>query len=637
MTKTTVSVLALLAAGMQPAVAQDIQLEEIVVSANIAPTEAARVGASVETMSAEDLKQSGATPLGRALAQLPGLSFSDTGPIGSAAALRLRGLPGAYIKVLVDGIDVSDPANTQTQFDFGTLGTADVSRVEVLSGAQSAQYGSSAAAGVISITSNRPEKEGISHAVALEAGSHETLSGSYTFSALGDRHEVSVTAARVHSKGFSAADDSAGNREDDGFDSERLSFSAAYDVTDVLTVGASGFYHHAESQIDECCEIDGDFHDGVTPDDDRSRLYSRGGRIFATLNGDRLTQTFSIYRFVNERVTKGTELNFFGVDPAPYQWAYDGTRTAMEYRGSYLVHDRVTLGFGATHARETLFSTTADQWSSNTDSGKRDVDGLFGEATFAVTPALDVTLAARHDDYSGFGGHTTARVAAAWRLDDTLLLRASAGSGFVAPSLYQQFSAQYGNPDLSPERSRSADLGLEKTFGNGAEVKATLFYQEIDDLIEFVTLTVYPEYTGQYRTSEGTSRSSGIALSGSLPLSDRVRLNGALTYTHTKASDGDQLARVPETDLRIGLDADLTDRLAAGISVHAVRNLFDERANVLIPMRDYETVDATVKYDLGQEAQIYLRAENLLDEDYQVVEGFGTSGRAFHVGLRKSF
>ncbi|SNX74612.1 TonB-dependent receptor-like protein [Cereibacter ovatus] len=168
-------------------------------------------------------------------------------------------------------------------------------------------------------------------------------------------------------------------------------------------------------------------------------------------------------------------------------------------------------------------------------------------------------------------------------------------------------------------------------------MKATLFYQEIDDLIEFVTLTVYPEYTGQYRTSEGTSRSSGIALSGSLPLSDRVRLNGALTYTHTKASDGDQLARVPETDLRIGLDADLTDRLAAGISVHAVRNLFDERANVLIPMRDYETVDATVKYDLGQEAQIYLRAENLLDEDYQVVEGFGTSGRAFHVGLRKSF
>ncbi|MCE6970452.1 TonB-dependent receptor plug domain-containing protein [Cereibacter sphaeroides] len=636
MKTTAVSLLALLAA--MPLQAQDIALDEIVVSANIAPIDASRTGASVETLSAEDLKQSGAMPLGRALATLPTLSYSDTGPIGSSASLRLRGLSGAYIKVLVDGIDVSDPAQTQSQFDFGTLGTADVSRVEVLGGSQSAQYGSTAVAGVISVTTKRPEQEGISQSVALEAGSYETLSGSYTLSSRGDRHEVSVTASSVHSEGFSAGDDSAGNREDDGFDSERLSFSASYDVTDVLSVGASGFYQHADSQIDECCEVDGDFHDGVTPDDDHSLLHTRGGRIFATLSGDQLTQTLSIYRFENERTTEGTERNFFGPDPSPYEWSYDGTRTVMDYRASYLPTDRLTLGFGATHAREDLFSATSDQWTlPGTDSGEREIDGLFGEATLALTPALDVTLAARHDDYSDFGGHTTARLAAAWRLDDTLLLRASAGSGFVAPSLYQLYSTQYGNEDLGPERSRSVDLGLEKTFGNGAEVKATLFHQQVEDLIKFVTLTTFPAYTGEYQTADGTSRSSGIALSGSVPLNDRLQLSGVVTYTHTSDPDGEALPRVPETDLRLGLDADLTDRLDAGIALHAVRNLYDERANSLIAMPDYETVEATVEFDLGQDAQVYLRADNLLDEDYQVVKGFGTSGRAFYVGLRKSF
>ena len=52
---------------------------------------------------------------------------------------------------------------------------------------------------------------------------------------------------------------------------------------------------------------------------------------------------------------------------------------------------------------------------------------------------------------------------------------------------------------------------------------------------------------------------------------------------------------------------------------------------------DYTVANATVTYDLGNAAEAYLRVENLADEDYELVDGYGTSGRALYVGLRKSF
>ena len=137
-------------------------------------TELARSGVTVEVVTKEDLEQSGETLLADYLATLPGVSLTSNGGIGGNASLRVRGLDGAYIGVYIDGIDVNDPSNTQTYFDFGSLTAADVSRVEVLKGAQSALYGSEAIAGVINITTARPTEPGFSQNLAAEYGSYDT-------------------------------------------------------------------------------------------------------------------------------------------------------------------------------------------------------------------------------------------------------------------------------------------------------------------------------------------------------------------------------------------------------------------------------------------------------------------------------
>ena len=51
----------------------------------------------------------------------------------------------------------------------------------------------------------------------------------------------------------------------------------------------------------------------------------------------------------------------------------------------------------------------------------------------------------------------------------------------------------------------------------------------------------------------------------------------------------------------------------------------------------YTVANATVTYDIGQGTEGYLRIENIFDEQYQLVEGYGTSDRALYLGLRKSF
>jgi vitamin B12 transporter len=54
-------------------------------------------------------------------------------------------------------------------------------------------------------------------------------------------------------------------------------------------------------------------------------------------------------------------------------------------------------------------------------------------------------------------------------------------------------------------------------------------------------------------------------------------------------------------------------------------------------MPDYTVLDATVSYDLTDATEVYLRVQNLTDEDYQQVNGYATAGRSVYLGLQAKF
>ena len=138
--------------------------------------------------------------------------------------------------------------------------------------------------------------------------------------------------------------------------------------------------------------------------------------------------------------------------------------------------------------------------------------GLFSELIIPVAKGLEVSAAVRYDDFSDFGGNTTAKGSFRWTPSPAILIRGSVGTGFHAPSVPQVNAApqsygvtedpysctpglqaiatslgaqcqpgslQYdvvagGNKNLKPEKSRQATLGLRfeptTSFSMGADI-----------------------------------------------------------------------------------------------------------------------------------------------------------------------
>lgn len=577
-------------------------LPEITLSAYQTEAELGRTGATVEVVTKDDLDRAGDIRLIDYLATLPGVSSAANGGFGSQATLRVRGLASQYIKVLVDGIDVSDPSSTQIRYDPGALMTGDIARIEVLKGPQSAIYGSEAIGGVISISTLDAEQPGLYQRATVEYGSYNTKRGVYALTASNDRQAMALTVQHLDTGGFSIADEDDGNTEADGARSTRVTLSGQTRATDSLTLGAAGFWQNTDAETDSTFPA-------LSDGSDNSKSISRGLRVHADYDAGGARHSVAAQRSEIAR-----QENYGGII-----YPYDGTRTELEYKGSADIGSQVTLAWGGTHSQE------------NFDGGGSSVgyitNSAFAEARYAATPDLDIAVSARHDHNSQFGSENTGRIALAWRPDDNWTLRAQWGTGYRAPSLYELYGAFVGTPTLTPETARGGEIGVEYAFDSGATLRATAFRSVVTDLIDY-SFTSFA-----YAQVPGDTRTQGIELSGETPIGNALTLAGNFTYTDTERPDGQPLTRVPRRALNLRLQGDLSERARYALGLSHVSGLIDGGAE----MPAYTVVNASAEYDLTDRATGFVRIENLLDEEYQVISGYGTSDRAVYAGLRASF
>jgi vitamin B12 transporter len=587
-------------------------LDEIVISPNATPVERERSGASVTVVTEEELRASGTVQLTEYLARLPGISIIQNGPTGTFADLRIRGAGSRYISVFVDGILVTDPSTPSGQFDdFGGLTTAGVRRVEILKGSQSALYGGTAVGGVVSITTlGGPELgEGTFQRAGALAGSFATLAGDYAITRNTGPLSLSFGLSRSQADGFSAADEANGNTEADGFDRMRLSFGAQYAVSDTVTVGVNGFAETGSTDFDSFESVppflptDGD---GVSDRD------TRGLRAFARYETGIWGHETSVSGYTTDR--SSTSSGFTS--------EFSSSRLAVDHLSSALVRPDLRLSFGLSWRDEEAEATSLPGGSESTTTA-----GGFVEAVWSPSDRLDLTGTIRYDDHSEFGGFTTGRLALAWRPVEGTVLRGAVGTGYRPPSigeLFDDFGFFVGNPDLDPETSTSLEIGIDQVWANGAILSATVFESRIDDLITFVS--------GAPSTLEnisGESRIRGIELGGRVPLGAMFTGYGALTWLDAEDATGAALPRTPERDLVLGLEAAVTDRISGDVWVQAVSGIPE--------VDDFETLNASLSYAINDRMEVFVRAFNLTDEQYQTAPGYGTADRSFFVGFDARF
>lgn len=612
MKRLSISLIALLAAAPSFAQSTDVELDEIVVTANRTAVDAKRTGVSVAVVEEDELRKSGDESLTSVLNRLPGVTVTTQGPVGTNATLRIRGADKRYVAVFIDGIRVTDPTQTETSYDFGSLLAADVARIEVLRGSQSALWGGSAVGGVINITTHeRLEEDGRKQDILAEYGSDNTALLSYGLTQRQGRLETAFSATRYQTGGFSVA---AAGREPDPSEATRLSFSARYAMTDALTLGGAFFSQETRAEFDGFPAPA-----FIFADRENSQLKREyGARLFAEYASGNTDHVFDLSYF---RVTRDV------VD--------------LDEGNSFFEGDRLSLGWNATTdfggGLSMVYGIDAMEEGAQYNrlpGGSRDTTtvGGFAQVLWSPSDAVDMSATLRHDDNSVFGGFTTGRLAASWQAGPDTTLRAAIGTGYRAPSideLYGNYGFFIGNPNLTAEESISYEVGIDQSFANGGTVSATLFRLETDNLVTYASAPVPDTLVNL----AGTSVRQGVELGFDIPLSASLTLAGAYTYTDAKRPDRTPLTRIPENQLSLALDQDFGNGWSGSFGLTHASGAVDGA----VELGAYTVYRAQVAYDLGEDREVYLRVENLTDEIYQLANGYATPRRSIHAGIRASF
>lgn len=600
-----VSVIAVLAS--LPSHAQFTELPQIVVTPNRAPTDATKTGSRVETVSREEIEEKAQPLVVDYLGRLPGISISTPGGPGGEGSLSVRGAPRRYVKTLYNGIDISDPTSPQVQTSYQYLLSSGVDTIEVLKGSQSTLYGSDAIAGVIGISTLGDIEPGVTHLLHGEGGSFGTARGSYGLRAANADAKAAINIAGFRTDGISAA---ASGTERDGYENVTFDAAGEYRVNDVVSVFGSLLYIDATAEFDDSFPI----QDNFTAVNLSRQLGGRAGINVDLLDG-RFRNQFSVQAFDIDREIAGT---FFDGN-------YDGTRRKLDYLGGYDVNDWLTLQFGADYERQDI--TVPGATAGTVTEADFSLGGAWFQTVLTPTEPLVLTAAVRQDEHSAFGGNTTWRATGSYQFFETgTRLHSSVGTGFRAPSLNELFGPFGPNPNLQPETSFSFDVGVEQRFLDDRLIgDVTFFHLDIDNLIAF---------TNRYNNVPGRSRQQGVEASILYDVNEWLALGAAYTYTSTRDANGNRNIRVPRHEIALSAAYRPAEKWTISADAKIVADTVDSGR---FELDDYVLVNAKVAYQATESTEIYVRAENLLDQDYQTVRGYNTPGFAAFAGFKSRF
>jgi vitamin B12 transporter len=223
-----------------------------------------------------------------------------------------------------------------------------------------------------------------------------------------------------------------------------------------------------------------------------------------------------------------------------------------------------------------------------------------------------------------------------WNVDyglaftDTTELVLAAGTGFRAPDATDRFGFG-GNPDLDPERSQSYSAELRYRPSDRHAFKVAAFQNDIDDLIEFVTLSFDP-FFGQNRNVD-EARIRGIE-AGYEYTGERWALRAEATFQDPEDRKTDQqLLRRSKQSFTLSAMRSF-ERFDVGMNLLAAGERKDFGFPDPVTLDSYVLVDLTAGWQLSDSVSLRARVENLFDEDYELADGYNTAGRGIYVALR---
>jgi vitamin B12 transporter len=610
---------------------------DVVVTATRLETPERKVGSSLTVIGAEELVRTGKTFVLDALDAVLGLSTVRTGGAGAAASVSIRGANSEHTLFLLDGVEINDPINPSRSFDAAHLPLSQVERVEVLRGPQGLLYGSDALGGVVNIITKagrgRPRL-----ALAASADTLSSLDADLSLAGTGRRTEYSLALFHERTAGVSAASAAyPGNVEKDGYRNLSLSGRFAYaprpGAAWTLAVRAAA----ARTEIDNFGGPSGDDPNNVQ---DYGSVLVRG-QYRGLSRGGRWERSVSLSWVGARRTNENPVDELHPLDRD--EGLYASGLVKLDWQNNFALRPTHTLTAGLELERESGRSDYVSEgaygpYEARFPTARAGVAGLYLLDHWETGGRFFVTAGARADIHSRAGGAATFRLAPSYLIAATgTRLKATLGSGFKAPSLYQLFApatsfGPVGNPLLRPERALGWDAGLEQRLA-GDRVVLTLawFENAFRDLVDF-------DYAAGY-VNIGRARTRGLEVSAEARPAPDVRF--AASYTRLSARDagsGEELLRRPRDKFAADASVRLFGRVGlTGRALWVGRRLdsdFSVYPAAPVELRPYLLLDFALTAPLGPDLELVLRADNLLDARYETVWGYGSPGRSARLGFR---
>ncbi len=545
---------------------------------------------STLTFSAEDIKATGANTFLDFLATIPSVALSNSQ--GNVPAIFMRGGNSDHTLVLVDGVSVNSVGSLNGAVEHGltTIALNDIEKVEIIKGAGSVLYGSSAIAGVISITTKKGAN-GESANISSKFGTHNTRIYNLSASEGNQDGFARFTHNQYSTDGINAQTGDTANEKDgistqttqikignQHFDASYLESSnkTEYDGWKGLNSGELADIKLNKITLNAHQKINDTWNTRLTLSQINSSSNSGPN---ATKIGNKYKRTSGIW--LND-IKLGNSLLTVGLSKV------DDTNTSRPL----------------THSSQDLFTN----WQKN-----------FGN--------LDINTGFRYIKHNKFGSHTVYDLGFGQLLGANIRLTANYNTAFQAPMLKEENPGTQTN-NLKPETAKNINIGLHKIHSWG-KVGLSLFNSKEKNVIK---------YTGGYPNStyinDGEYSTKGVELSINANLAGYTI---ELGHTYAKSSvnnSAKQPAKRPKNISNLSVNKRY-GKFNSILQITRKSSSLDGFPITTLP--GYTLVNVSTDFALNKQTKISVNIDNLLNKNYTIAKGYNQLGRTLKVGLDYSF
>lgn len=584
-------------------------LDTVVVTASGTQQPITDAPASISVITREELAQSPYSNALDAVERLQGINI--VGGSTNGAEISIRGMPGEYTLILVDG----KRQNTRETMarDIGGVQPymvpplQAIERIEVVRGPMSALYGADAMGGVVNIITRKVPDTwhgGLSVGGVLQQHSELGNSGQGDFWVGGPIKENLLGLRLFGGYGKRSEDSVYFPASGTGGSTSRINRSLNAQLT--LTPTANQEWR-LDAGTQEFIRTSTPGRTAA-PSGSENRVEYARQQVALSHSGR--------WRFGDSKLTISRETG----KETRYT---DSTRNTVRPKVINTILDAsVSLPLSAHHltiggqfSRSELQGISQQapirNYPSNTDRVAFNAWALFLEDEWDATDQLTLTGGIRMDHDARYGSHWSPRLYGIYRLDPQWTLRAGIAGGFKAPGIRQstngycvttglpgnvavaaQAGTLCGNGDLKPETSLSQELGIRHDLAdNAGHITATLFHTDLKNKVASYNTGIpdplLPAYQIYVYDNISRVKLRGLELEAAIRLDARWSVTTSYTYTHSRrrgdgepaydgsSLDGQPLEKTPRHTIKAQVDWLPNER----ISAYARATIFSRQYN----------------------------------------------------------